>query len=64
LFKRIFWRDGRICSTGDDYMRRTDGVNKKNKKTVKNNHNGKLGTYSWLAGMTSPIKRFGDLREK
>jgi len=41
LFKRIFLRDGRICSSRHDYMRRTDGGS--TKKTIKNNHSGKLG---------------------
>jgi hypothetical protein len=35
LFKRIFWRDGRICSTRIDYMRGTEGCQGKNKKRLK-----------------------------
>jgi hypothetical protein len=35
LFKRIFWRDGRICSTRINYMRGTEGCQGKNKKRLK-----------------------------
>jgi hypothetical protein len=43
LFKRIFLRDVRICSTRIDYMRRSEGGQQKNKKKIKNNYNVRGG---------------------